>query len=567
MKIDLTGNPFVDTGLFVISSLAGHDNPALLTLADVKRIHADGRSLAKNNARLKSFTMVFGTNGPLTQSGYRPAGKKKETSEKNIKAYTGVLKAILEAVETQDPSYPLCEVCGCRHTFDFDAVVRRALSSAGVSDLGAKTIGREWFPLAGSLGNDAQALPGASRGLDICALCLFAVHYMPLALMLMQGRLVCFQSNDARVAMSLTDQIMDGYKKELAASSGKVEMQGRKEGTAAVARQLLQWMEERRKAEKATGLGQSVGLTAWLFTNAGPDADCEIVEIPNAALQFLDQISKKGLVNELGALLNRDSKTPEHQFLNCVLERRDYSGLYPFKAFPGADPRLFALYQQRVVGIHHRALATAHRLASTQLGLLSPKDRKAVKKAGYLTGDAGKQSRQSIKRQMIVLAQTEGFSLSDYDQLFPTTQYTPIRTAYRGWQTLGYYFVNSEVHVPDFLGAQPISHNNNMKGTHPKIKLMAKLYFDDYIGKRGEAVFEKQILGSQGRPAKSPKAWLSDVFFLLASKHEGFTKDDWDELAQDEAGRADLVELVFQLRLELANLFRESRLQKQDSNK
>lgn len=60
-------------------------------------------------------------------------------------------------------------------------------------------IGRNWFPLAGSMGSDAQALPSASSGLNCCAKCLLAVQYLPQAGILMNGRLVLFQSTSIKL--------------------------------------------------------------------------------------------------------------------------------------------------------------------------------------------------------------------------------------------------------------------------------------------------------------------------------------------------------------------------------
>jgi hypothetical protein len=54
--MQLTGNPFVDTGLMVLTTLAGKD-------------HANGSALAKENRPPKSYTMVFGTNGSLAKTG------------------------------------------------------------------------------------------------------------------------------------------------------------------------------------------------------------------------------------------------------------------------------------------------------------------------------------------------------------------------------------------------------------------------------------------------------------------------------------------------------------------
>lgn len=549
----LTGNPFVDTGLYVLSSLAKTDDPNELSTDDVHVVFGDGSNLAQINARLRSFTMVFGANGPLTQSQYRPKGKQKQLSEKNVKAYTGVLSAFLRQTEQSASEFPLCEVCGENHGFDFDSVVRQALIQAGVTDRGIKQIGRDWFPLAGSPGNDAQALPSASRGLSICAKCLFVVHYMPLGLMLMQGRLVCFQSRPSSIAAELVANIVYDYENKLHATNDKIEMLGKKEGTTSMTRRLLSWMSKLQQTKKEETLPDSVTLLLWLFSNAGADADCEITEIPNHALQFLWQARKLGFSNELLTLLQSESKVPDYQLLSCVQNHRDYTRLYPYKTFQGASPGLFALYHQLVLGETITALQSAQRLAQARLAEVKPKDQKALKKAGVL--ENSQEERNRIRRLILDMGRDGNFSPADYDALFPTVQHHPIRVDFRGWKTIGYFFSNASGDLRDF-SSLAISQGEDMK-VHPKIKEAAKFYFDDYLTRRTPKDFENRILDNFTRTNPNGVQWLRDLFCRLAKEYPGFTYGDWDEFVLDENGRPQTFELLFQMRLELANLYRE----------
>ncbi|HKG89022.1 MAG TPA: hypothetical protein VKA95_11905 [Nitrososphaeraceae archaeon] len=61
--------------------------------------------------------------------------------------------------------------------------------------------------LAGSIGNDAQALPSASRAPNLCAKCLFAVHYLPLGVILVNGKLAVFQSTSKNFWYALVNTI------------------------------------------------------------------------------------------------------------------------------------------------------------------------------------------------------------------------------------------------------------------------------------------------------------------------------------------------------------------------
>ena len=163
MKIGLTGNPFVDTGLGVICSLVRPeiDDISQLTLAHIKSVHGDGTHLADLNSKLKAFTQVFGTNNPLFQPSYG-FKKGKGPSEINVKIYTSILNGLLSEIGKSENG-PRCWACGCQTNFNFSDVCKKAIIENGKNANDEKWIGRDWFPLAGSLGNDAQALPAASQ--------------------------------------------------------------------------------------------------------------------------------------------------------------------------------------------------------------------------------------------------------------------------------------------------------------------------------------------------------------------------------------------------------------------
>ena len=89
-----------------------------------------------------------------------------------------------------------------------------------------------------------------------------------------------------------------------------------------------------------------------------------------------------------------------------------------------------------------------------------------------------------------------------------------------------------------------------MPTTHPKIPLIAEAYFEESGAKK-----VKGLLGRMGR-SEIGIFWLRDVFCRMATKHPEFELPDWEELICDESGRAVPYEVLFQIRLKLANLYR-----------
>ena len=549
-NFDLTGNPFVDTGLTVIAELAKVDSIQELTKAHLEHVYKDGKQLASWNSRLKSFTMVFGTNGPLTQSQYRPKDKRKTISERNIALYCEILGRFLQEIGAT--SGAPCESCGSPTNIDFNAICRESLKKCGENVAENKWIGRDWFPLSGSFGNDAQIFPAASRPLNICPKCLFAVHYLPLGLMLIQGRLACFQSTSQLLAQDIITTIMEENLSSLKAVSDKVEIIGKKEGSAVVIRRLLTLFDRLRNFRRMEFLPEHATLTVWLFSNSGTGADCRIVEIPNYALQFLWEAVQEGYRNEIERLLSSEGKDPIFQMLTCIRERRDYSNLYPFKKHEGASAQFYAFYQTRICQKTIGALSVAHKIASSLVDGLKAPDLKNLRKSEAFRD---RTNHNKVRRLMARLIENGEMSLSDYDSLFPTTRRHPIQVNRGGWQLFRFY-----VH---HTNPEDNPERENLKGgdesvktMHPQITQASALYFSDYVDRRGIERFKRDILDRFDR-GEIGLLWLRDLFVRLAQKYEGFTLGDWDEFVHDEDGRPVAYELLFQMRLALANLYRQ----------
>jgi hypothetical protein len=156
---------------------------------------------------------------------------------------------------------------------------------------------------------------------------------------------------------------------------------------------------------------------------------------------------------------------------------------------------------------------------------------------------------------MLDITKNGHFNLEIYNQLFPTSHIHPLKVEYRGWKTIEYYLSNINGEVPDFTNESQ-QERENMK-PQLRIKQMARLYFDDYITRKGVEHFHKYIIIGFDRTNINGVQWLHDAFLKLAKEHPGFTLEDWDEFVQDENGQPQANELLFQLRLELTNLFRE----------
>jgi hypothetical protein len=526
--MQFTGNPFVDSGLAVMTHLTGRGQISELTRADVRSVVGDGSELAHQNSRLKSFTMVFGTNGPLTQHAYKRSGQ-------NEPIYKSIVQGLLEESEKEGLEGIPCELTGIATQFDLHDVCAHALRSAGQKIPEHKWIGRDWVPLAGSLGNDAQALPGASRSLHVSATALLALQYLPLGLFLFQGRLTCFQSTHEPLTQQLTADIVEHNNVRLKA--GNQEILGKGQGSGVLLDSFLRLFERLQDSRVEYDLPSNTSLLLWLFSNSGAGANCDILEIPDAILHFLWDACRQGYSTELRRLMLRDSKDPRQQLFTTIRENRDYWPLYPAKAWPGTSQAFYEFYQERVCEWPSQALAVAGRLVCLVTKTTEPKRLKELRKPEAFRA-AG--NRSTLRRLI-----AEHLNIEEYDALFPSRRH-PLRTKSEGWNLIRFYLGQTAIEDTPNKGV------SRMKTTHPKVLLIADTYFRERGPTRVKNLLDRMSRGKAGL------SWLREVFCKMAETHPDFELGEWDEFVCDEEGRPVPYELLFQIRLCLANRYRHA---------
>lgn len=533
--MQFTGNPFVDAGLAVISRLAGKADIVDLSWPDIQALVGDGSDLTHQNLQLRSFTMVFGTNGPLIQYAYKKAGQ-------NELIYRELIRGLLEAAQMEGSNGAPCELTGIPTEFDFHGVCSQALRAAGQKIPERKWIGRDSVPLAGSLGNDAQALPAASRPLHVSATAILALQYLPLGLFLFQGRLACFQSTDDALTQRLTADIVEHNRVRLKAGDNEILGKGR--GSGIVLDSLIRFFEELQHSKAEYDLPPNTTLLLWLFSNSGAGANCDILEIPDAVLHVLWDACVEGYSTELRRLMASDSKDPRQQLFTAIRESRDYQGLYPFKKWAGTSQEFYDFYQERVCCWRRQALVSAKRVSRLTIEGAEPKHLKNLRKPEGFR-DRGN---RSIIRRVIV----DELSLEEYDALFPSTRH-PVRVEPGGWNLIRFYLAQSA--IKQLNGTM----EPHVKTTHPKILLIANEYFRERGPLRAKNLLDRMSRGKVGL------AWLRGTFCRMAETHEDFQLGDWDEFVCDDDGRPVPYELLFQIRLCLANLYRQSQFKDKET--
>jgi len=534
-KIELTGNPFVDTGLGVIASLAGMDDIKDLTLSNLKAVYNDGEQLAMWNSKLKTFTQIFGTNNPLFQPSYG-FKKGKGPSDTNKAIYKSTITGLLSEIGKPGDG-PRCWACGSPSNFDFAIICKNAVEDNGKKAPEEKWVGRDWFPLAGSLGSDAQALPAASQPPNICPKCLLAIHYLPMGLILLDGLLAVFQCTSTVFGYELVRDITNEVQGRI--QSGNYETLGSKEGSRAVMRRLLAFFERLQKEKLYGEVPEGTALYLWRFSNSGTSPECQIEEIPNTAIIFLWKAVREGLRSDIESLVESEGKNPRYSLFQCILDRRDYPNLYPDGKRKGASPKLFALYQIYIRNHSVKALQIAYRLAKQQVELISEKELRRIQRPEAFNEE---KVRTQFRATIIQMAEKGELTLVDYLDLFPIKEGQGTTVEWEGWNLIRFYLYHISGDFQRIEGEQHIINKAQLQ-----VYYYAGQIYNHYLKERGKDRFKKDVLAQMARG--TDVTWLRNQFVQLAESEDGFTYGHWSKLCKLEDARVFISELLFQMRL------------------
>jgi CRISPR-associated protein Cst1 len=533
IKIELTGNPFVDTGLGVIASLSKLDDINHLNLSHIKSVYGDGTQLVEWNSKLKAFSQIFGTNNPL----YHPSlGFKKGVgpSDNNKFVYKSILEGLLSEIG-KSSNGRRCWSCGSPTDFDFIEITSRPIEKIGKKPPEEKYLGRDWFPLAGSLGSDAQALPAASLPPHICPKCLFAIHYLPLGLISLEGKPSVVQCTSTEYWYDFIYDIVEEVRGRV--QSGKYETLGTKESKSrTMVTRLLKWFNHLQAEKKK--FSKDINMYIWRFSNSGASPDCSIEEIPNPALAFLWDATSANLGMEIESLL-RDENDPRNSLYQCILAKRDYPYLYPIGRRSGASPKFFNMYQTEICGHSSRALQVAQKLADGVVEGINDKELKRIQRP-----EAFKEERikNQFRAAMIDMAEKGEFTRDDYLDLFPMKKDNGngISVEWGGWNLIRFYLYH--------LNEDGISEGSTKKidDLSPVVYSAGAIY-NNYLHEKGSDRFKREVLGKM-RLGKISASWLSNQFAKLSEMDEVFNYDTWSQLCKYE-DKIYTKELLFQMRL------------------
>ena len=349
--LDLSGNIFVDQGQYTLQNLL---NLAFDQRISIKKIEELKNSneiygtkwISENLINFKSFTINFTTNHMRMQSSFKPENSKL------FKAFLdSLIDGIIAQYDENIPKVTFCDICGMKHSFNFDQEYRRVLqenySKYNPKKEEPKFSCREFFPLAGSMGSESQSFSNMSIAPNICPRCLFIVNYLPFSALMIEGKLAIFQAHKSSIQYDITKQIIAYYldQIETISSTNKINNLGTKikNKNQLIFERLFEYFEgllpnpPTKDDYRNNFPSKNFSIWLWKYSNSGQNPAIEIESIPNTLILFIYLCDCLDLKNSLIDILRTEVKkikNPRRQFY----ESTKYNKLYEFeKSYSNKD--------------------------------------------------------------------------------------------------------------------------------------------------------------------------------------------------------------------------------------
>ena len=331
-------NPLFQQALFGIEALLeiNSKKSSQITLQSLFDVFEDGHQIAQDLSRLKSFFMVL-TNNPLTNASFnKEKASPCSTLQENIyrlymfEFLIGIYNDII--MQQQMPPAGYCIITGMPTNFDFYAIEYKINQAIGNED---KKVGsgptRNWIPLLGSFGSDAQALPALSTSNIVSPLALFIFQFLPYTVSLYNSMLISYQSININFTRQVIRSNVKEYINQLRSKPlhEKIEIRGRKQEEAEIMFSFFEELENYKLEHPE----EPLNLNLWLFSNAGKNPNAELIQLPDDALTWIlvhvFQANHRDLMKKY-LRIEQDiyHKFPDQRLISCLIQRKDYRVFY-----------------------------------------------------------------------------------------------------------------------------------------------------------------------------------------------------------------------------------------------
>ncbi len=236
-----------------------------------------------------------------------------------------------------------CEICGHSMEFDFALGVGKVKNDT-LKQFGKPvkyeylSIGRDFFPLVGTMGSEAQIMSNMTKSFTICPRCLLMVNFLPFTAQVIEGRWALFNTGNLTHLYHLVKVTVKENIERIILSPGdeKFSNLGADDDNKQMRLFETLWeyyneyqIEFKNPVEflTATNLKEDF-ISMWKFTNSNQGAELEIQTLPNSFIQFTVLAAILRIQDNIRRILNQEAKSkihPSKRLFNSIANHNWYS--------------------------------------------------------------------------------------------------------------------------------------------------------------------------------------------------------------------------------------------------
>lgn len=279
---ELTGDPFVDNGLWAITSLAQKQSPDELERIDIEESIKYLKDLLFSGTIDSALRMLW-VNHPVYQTSYSP-------DEREL-AVNKIFEDLLDWSYKDTTGYN-CPICGINQGIP---KIRRKAKDDEKRDFRAT---RTYIPMLGS-GKVINFFPQGGNGVPICSSCLLSTQFLPFMI---------WKSKNLLLVHSRSPEIMKIISKkqteEVIERQAITLLQGMSGGATRSKNAIYNIVVNIINELEQVDLNPS--LMFYDFTNYGQSPNIEgIYYFPNRSFMFLNEINKMKIWGEWNEVVKR----------------------------------------------------------------------------------------------------------------------------------------------------------------------------------------------------------------------------------------------------------------------
>lgn len=256
----LTGNPFVDAGIYVIEAYYEKNYYTIKSTELKKKIPSIANLYLTKGWNKNIYSIFF--NSKLVNPSSKKRGRKYQEG-----AYSDYLKNLVKEFTFANTSGS-CIACGRREALP--------------------TRKRDEVPLTGS-GNLINFFSAGVMGERYCPVCTFAIQFIPLFLYSLGGKFLLFHSASNKIMRDWAKRGIRNIQKQFSVGNytGCLE-----EGYKNRENALFHIIEEIVQDREELYFNENPSISTYIFTNFGQSPQLDIINLPNSVFRFLLYIKR-----------------------------------------------------------------------------------------------------------------------------------------------------------------------------------------------------------------------------------------------------------------------------------